>query len=232
MRLVFNFTDTYEAINVTNSAGQVDNNTLTTVAEADWKTGDYQMRNDTNNGTKDKEFEIVVNGKDSSRQRTQVNCYECILGKCPVEKIETGEIEKEPRMWSKKESWGDAVPAEGDDVVIEPTWWVELDLAETPKLKSLTVHGRLSFKDDPNNLPSIKLRSHIIYVTVGEFLIGSEESPFLQKAEIELLGLTDSETLVLDGSIKGGNKIIATSNKVAFYGKKRSHQLTRLLETV
>jgi len=72
------------------------------------------------------------------------------------------------------------VPAEGDDVVIEPTWWVELDLAETPKLKSLTVHGRLSFKDDPINLPSIKLRSHIIYVTVGEFLIGSEESPFLQ----------------------------------------------------
>ncbi len=124
------------------------------------------------------------------------------------------------------------MPAEGDEVVIEPTWWVELDLAETPKLKQLTIHGRLSFKDDPINLPSIKLQSHIIYVTVGEFLIGSEENPFLQKAEIELLGQTDSDPLVLDGSIKGGNKILATSNLVSFHGKKRSHQLTRLLETV
>jgi len=69
-------------------------------------------------------------------------------------------------------------------------------------------------------------------VTVGEFLIGSEESPFLQKAEIELLGATASDPLVLDGSVKGGNKIIATSNLVSFHGKKRSHQLTRLLETV
>ena len=47
VRMVFNFTDTYEAINVTTGAGQIANNTLTTIDEEDWKTGDYQMRNDT-----------------------------------------------------------------------------------------------------------------------------------------------------------------------------------------
>ncbi len=67
VRMVFNFTDKYEAINITNPAGQVDNNTLTTIDEAEWKTGDYQMRNDTQNDTRKKEFEIVVNGKDSRR---------------------------------------------------------------------------------------------------------------------------------------------------------------------
>jgi len=135
VRMVFNFTDKYEAINVTTGAGQVANNTLTTIDEADWKTGDYQMRNDTQNDTRPKEFEIVINGKDSKRKSPSVRCWECIQGKCPVEKIEKGEIESTPRMWSKPESWGGAVPVEGDEIVIEPTWWVELDLAETPKLK-------------------------------------------------------------------------------------------------
>jgi hypothetical protein len=175
--MVFNFTETREAINVTTSTnGLFDNNTLTTKAEADWITGDHQMRNDTNNGTKDKEFEIVVNGK--TPERLNVRGYECIEGRCPVEQIETGEIEDTPRAWSNKDSWGGTLPVEGDDVVIEPTWWVELDLAETPKLKSLTVNGRLSFKSDPDNLPNIKLRSHHIFVRAGELLIGSEEAPF------------------------------------------------------
>ena len=229
VRMVFNFTETREAINVTSSSGQVDNNTLTTIDEADWQTGDYQMRNDTNNGTVNKEFEIVFNCKRSKRQN--VRGYECILGKCPVEKIEKAEIDETPRMWSNKDSWGGTLPVDGDEVVIEPSWWVELYLAETPKLKSLTIHGRLSFKDDPTNLPSIKLQSHWIYVTVGELIIGSEEKPFLQNAQIKLLGLTDSDTLTLDGSIKAGNKVLATSGKVAMFGKQR-HSMSRLEETV
>lgn len=123
------------------------------------------------------------------------------------------------------------MPVEGDEVEIKPTWWVELDLAETPKLKSLQINGRLTFKNDKANLPLIKLRSHQIFVRAGEFIIGTETAPYDGKAEVELLGLTDSDGLVLSGTIKGGNKILASTNKVAFYGKPRD-QMTRLLDTV
>ena len=77
----------------------------------------------------------------------------------------------------------------------------------------------------------IKLRSHQIFVRAGEFIIGAEDAPYEGKAEIELLGLTDSETLTLSGIVKGGNKILASTNKVAFYGQPRD-TMSRLLETV
>ena len=77
----------------------------------------------------------------------------------------------------------------------------------------------------------IKLRSHQIFVRAGEFIIGAEDAPYEGKAEVELLGLTDSDKLVLNGNVKGGNKILASMNKVAFYGQSRD-QMSRLLETV
>lgn len=66
---------------------------------------------------------------------------------------------------------------DGDDVVIGPTMWVELDLAETPKLARLEVNGRLSFKDHAD-LPKIHLKSYGIWVRAGEFLIGTKAKPF------------------------------------------------------
>jgi len=81
-------------------------------------------------------------------------------------------------MWSNKDSWGGTLPVDGDDVVIEPTWWVELDLAETPKLNSLEINGRLTFKDDSVGLPEIKLSSGRVFVRAGEFIIGKEDAPF------------------------------------------------------
>jgi len=68
--------------------------------------------------------------------------------------------------------------------VIEPTWWVELDLAETPKLKSLEINGRLTFRRDTVALPKIKLQSGRVFVRAGEFLIGAKDAPFESEAEI------------------------------------------------
>ena len=175
MNLVFNFTNSLEAVNITTAYGSGDliaNDTLSSVDAANLQSGDYSMRNttlievtdaDSGNVTleddplNDKNFEVVINGKNSTRSLLSVKTHECILGYCIIEKVSTGEIESSPRMWSDKDSWGGTLPVDGDDVVIDPTWWVELDLAETPKLNSLEINGRLTFKRDTVALPKIKL---------------------------------------------------------------------------
>ena len=111
--------------------------------------------------------------------------------------------------------------------MIEPTWWVELDLAETPKLNSLEINGRLTFRRDTVALPKIKLQSGRVFVRAGEFLIGAADAPFESEAEIELLGAADSETITLGGTIDGGNKILASTNMLEFYGKSRD-RMSRL----
>ena len=81
------------------------------------------MRNDTNNGTNDKELEFVVNGKNLAIKSLSVMGYECILGKCvhaEVEKPDEGvETDKTPRPWSEASSWGGTLPVDGDEVEIK-----------------------------------------------------------------------------------------------------------------
>jgi len=86
---------------------------------------------------------------------------------------------------------------------------MEIDVAETVNLNSIKIEGRLSFKDDAS-LPQIKLRANQIWNN-REFKIGAPDKPFSQKALIELTGKADAPTLTLTGTIKGGNKIIASS---------------------
>ena len=71
------------------------------------------------------------------------------------------------------------------------------------------------------------MRTRQIFVRAGEFFIGSEEKPFENQATITLLGDQDDETLVLSGTVSAGNKILATTNSVKFYGKARD-QMSRL----
>ena len=99
------------------------------------------------------------------------------------------------------------------------------DLAESPILKTLTINGRLSFAQDGKDL---HLNAKQIFVRAGEFLIGSEQKPFENKATITLHGMQKEETLVLSGTVSAGNKILATSGDVFCYGKKRD-QHTRLI---
>lgn len=104
-----------------------------------------------------------------------------------------------------------------------------LDIEETPILESLTVNGRLSFAQltDLN----IHLRVKRIFVRAGELIIGSEEEPFEAEAKITLMGMQDEETVTLSGSVKAGNKVIAVTNSIQFYGKQRS-RMTRLVSSV
>ena len=61
-----NFTETREVLNFTTQFGSGDliaNGTLTSIAEADWQTGDNIVYND----TETREFEFVINGKNTDR---------------------------------------------------------------------------------------------------------------------------------------------------------------------
>jgi len=88
VNLVFNFTNSLEAVNITTAYGSGDliaNDTLSTVLAADLQSGDYTMRNTTlievtvegnttleDDPLNDKMFEVVINGKNSTRNRLQV----------------------------------------------------------------------------------------------------------------------------------------------------------------
>ena len=115
--------------------------------------------------------------------------------------------------------------AEGDDVVIESGWNMYLDIEETPILNILEINGRLTFLS--SNF-SITLNAQKIYVRAGELLIGSEEEPFPETANIVLHGDMDSATLTLSPTLEVYNKVLVNVGRMAFYGKPRTQVLTRL----
>ena len=226
IKMVFNFTEQREAVNITTNFGgagsvQIENNTLA----AGTKSGDYQLRN----ATEVREFEILLNGKDKTREKLLVRPLECILGQCPIEAVEDINLPDKASPWSNKDSWGGVLPVDGDEVEIKNNMWIELDLKETPKLKKLTINGRLTVKSDKDNLPDIKLQSKLIWVRSGELLVGTAEAPFEQNFVVELQGETEDETLTLDGLTKAGNKVIVSNNKIEMFGKKRTN-ISRMIE--
>lgn len=99
------------------------------------------MRNDTDIRT----FQFVINGREESNKSLLVEPLECITGVCLLEEVIEVELEEGQRLWSDPESWPEGeIPIEGEEVEILSGWNMLLDLEETPKLKSLTINGRLS----------------------------------------------------------------------------------------
>lgn len=76
---------------------------------------------------------------------------------CAVDKLE--------RKWSDVKNWKKgALPAEGEDVVVECPWTMVLDVADTPVFNSLTIVGTLKFDD---SIAHTTLKSKSIYVKGG-----------------------------------------------------------------
>jgi hypothetical protein len=130
-------------------------------------------------------------------------------------------LEEETRAWSNPLSWeGKGVPQAGDDVHIEPTWNMVLDIPDPPEFNSVLINGRLSFE---RGMGPVTFRAHNIWVQQGQFYIGTEEEPFEEDANIVLLGMQDDETLVIPGSSEAGNKVLVNSGKVKWYGTDRNN---------
>jgi hypothetical protein len=158
-----NFTETREVMNVTTNYGSGDliaNATLTTKAESDWQTGDNICYND----TETREFEFVINGKNSSKNEIQIDGHQCFFGECALGGIDEFGLESWERDWSDVANWeSGALPVEGDDVEIKSGKNFFLDLEETPILNSLTINGRLTFRTGGNR----HLRAKQIFIRAG-----------------------------------------------------------------
>jgi len=122
------------------------------------------------------------------------------------------------------------VPKEGAEVEIPPGEWIEFDIEDSPILTSITINGRLSFKNDPDVPTNRTLRAWWIYVRQGELLVGSADQPYNGFAEIRVYGDPNAETIAPSMMVEFGNKGLFNVNLVAMYGKDRS-QRTRLKST-
>jgi hypothetical protein len=186
---VTNYTETREAINITTRHGKGEIIPVQTLDD---------FLNDNNkisgasafNGNYGKEFEFVINGKDSSRNELLFEGLQCKEGKCPAPVLNDGiELEEKERKWSDPTSWGGVLPKEGEDVEIKATWNMILDKSP-PALGSLIINGRLTFLDEKD----ITLKAKNIWVQTGQLYIGAD-TPFTHNAKIELLGMTEDDTV-------------------------------------
>ena len=124
--------------------------------------------------------------------------------------------------WSDPASWPDGkVPREGEAVTIGRDRDIVLDVSP-PALRSLTIHGRLSFSDDRD----LELKTEWIYLAGGELDIGSEARPYARKATITLTDNVPNE----DVNTMGDRGIMLLKGVLSLHGD-RTHTWTKLSRT-
>jgi hypothetical protein len=185
------------------------------------------------NETEIRETHLVVNGKNRSANpwhetHIKLTGHRCV-GSCVEEVDFDVEEESEARYWSDVTSWpNETLPAEGEDVHIEPGWNMIYDLeGESPIYQLVRVNGKLSFKEDMD----LHFRAKHIFIRGGEMALGTAEAPLTNSVTITLVGEKNAETMVYDNAVEAGNKVIAVTGKLSAYGIKREEsRMSRLLQ--
>jgi cell migration-inducing and hyaluronan-binding protein len=125
-------------------------------------------------------------------------------------------------LWSDASTWPDGkVPGAGDAVEIGRDMDVVLDV-DAPGLRSLTIHGKLSFSDERD----ISLESEWIYVPGGELQIGTEGNPHKHNATITLTDNVKGE----DINTMGDRGIMLMQGTLNLHGD-RENAWTKLSQT-
>lgn len=97
---------------------------------------------------------------------------------------------------------------------------------DPPILNYTEVNGILIFDRTRDNI----FQSKYIWVKKGIIKIGSEDSPFSKKANIILHGSKNDSYLVIDPDASG-NKMLAVTGGLEFYGVQPQTPWTRLTQT-
>ena len=113
------------------------------------------------------------------------------------------------------------MPGAGEAVTIGRGKNIVLDVSP-PALRSLTIHGKLSFSNDRD----LKLTTEWIYVAGGEFDIGSEAKPYTHKATIILTDNFPNE----DINTMGDRGIMMLAGTLNLHGD-RTNSWTKLANT-
>jgi len=100
------------------------------------------------------------------------------------------------------------------------------DLADSPVFKSIEVNGRLTIENDGGDH---QIQAQLIFVRKGELIVGNETNPFTGNANFVLHGQrSDRDIYFNDKMFEGGNKVIANTGKLNFYGSPIDVKFTRL----
>ena len=148
---------------------------------------------------------------------------------CQVVNPVDGLYETNPRMWSNPQHWpSNSLPLAGEDVIIESTWRMHLDL-NPPKLGNVYIYGEFTFDDTQN----LNFTANIILIQGPNALlvIGTPQAPFQNKAIITLNGNRFSKELVLSRTMNLGSKAIGIFGNVSIYGKPPQKTWLKLAQT-
>ena len=226
--LHLNHTERREAFNFTYTDPVLGASTVSPVQstylslDSSSKMGDVYFNNVT------RHIQIKMDGQNSDKLRFQLIGDECISwGNCNPDLTEDAVIETDYRRWSDPTSWtSGSLPVEGDQVLIEPTWNMLYDLVDSPVFKSIEVNGRLTFENDGGDY---QIQSNLIFVRKGELIVGTETEPYTGNAKFILHGQrSDRDIYFHDKMFEGGNKVIANTGKLNFYGAPVDVKFTRL----
>ena len=180
---------------------------------------------------------IRFDGQNADRNSFTLERVECIsVGGCNNKNLPSdGEIEAEYRYWSKPASWATTatatgvLPVEGDDVIIQSTWNMVLDLTDTPVFRSIEINGRLTILNDGK---TYNLHSYLIYVRKGELIVGTADKPITGKVIFTLHGTrADKDIYFNDKMFEAGNKVIANTGLLNMYGQHVTTKWTRLAQS-
>lgn len=223
MYFVHNFTDVRTKVEFLTGGDSIKNTSLLTTAASALQMG----ANVVYNATAVREMHFLINGKNETKKQLVIKGYRCD-GSClpAIAKVNiTGPL----RLWSDPKTWPNGVlPKEGEDVEVPPGMDVLYDLEESPIYRYVQINGRTTFKTDA---PRLNLRAKYVFVRAGELHIGNETNPFEGQAQITLYGYKQDQHIVYDNAIEAGNKILANTGILSFWGVPRPFTRTRLLKT-
>ncbi|XP_022094388.1 fibrocystin-L-like [Acanthaster planci] len=133
------------------------------------------------------------------------------------------------RRWSNASAWeSGSLPADGADVIIQPTVWMLADV-QLPVMNKLVIYGGLEIEDSQDN----KLEATYILIQGGRLVIGySEERPFQHEMKILLNGHHFTEQISLPSGPNLGSKALGVFGGLDIHGKNRSIYWTQLSATV
>ena len=178
----------------------------------------------------DSVFSVFVGG--SENQALTIKAYECPEIGCDM--LDGDGYLNGTFKWSEESFWknctacfpnkaqlqekidsGDWIPKASDEVIIPNGAAIILDI-DTPILKSLQIHGSLTFSEDGNKVlglvGGLSLNSDIVLVEKGGNLtVGTKEVPYALKASINLYGMRN-DPFKPYSEFKMGTKILAVND--------------------
>jgi len=158
-----------------------------------------------------------------SRHEVHVSALQCPLSGCPAP---PPAVLGNESLWSDPQTWpSGSVPLEGEDVVIDATMHVILDV-NPPRLGSMVVEGKLEFQRDRDTT----LRCGSITVW-GSMEVGTPDAPYEGQAVIEVDGRRSDPSVLLDNSVFVGNKVVAVAGSLVMQGRTVARPWVSLAST-